>query len=181
MMSKMRSVEARLLVFVLLLLLQIRAFIMPDGPWMLPVFPAQTHVNYSEYTDVPVDVLFNGKRIPRIVWTSVKANPPKSFEQMPTHYQTMHQQNAPSNWTFIFCDNECVDNFFEKHWKNTKTYWVYKSLNRDIGVQIADLWRYCILWYYGGLYLDDDSVISNTFDNCINAEGIALPTHSLSH
>ena len=103
----MRSVEAQLLVFVLLMLLQTRAFIMPDGPWMLPVFPAR-NVNYSEYTDVPVNILFNGKQIPRIVWTSIKANPPKSFEQMSPHYQKMHQRNAPSNWTFIFCDDGCI-------------------------------------------------------------------------
>ncbi len=164
---------------------------MPDGPpWTLPVFPTQIKVDYSEITDVPLDVLFNGKRIPRILWTSMKDNPPKSFDQMSPHYQTMHQQNAANNWTFIFCDNNCVDNFFEKHWKGTKTFWVYKSLNRDIGVQIADLWRYCALWYYGGLYLDDDSSISKVFDSCIHPEGITQslpylradsPTYSLPY
>jgi mannosyltransferase OCH1-like enzyme len=182
--------HAKLLVILLLLLLQAYAFIMPDGPWTLPVFPTQINVNYSELTDVPLDILFNGKRIPRILWTSMKDNPPKSFDQMSPHYQTMHQKNAANNWTFIFCDNNCVDNFFEKHWKGTKTYWVYKSLNRDIGVQAADLWRYCALWYYGGFYLDDDSIISKALDSCIHPEGIThslpylrtdSPTYSLTH
>ena len=29
----------------------------------------------------------------------------------------------------------------------------------------ADIWRYCVLYTYGGLYLDDDATLGNYLDD----------------
>ena len=39
---------------------------------------------------------------------------------------------------------------------------------RDCGAARADMWRYAVLWVFGGAYVDDDSDIRTPFDSFIN-------------
>jgi mannosyltransferase OCH1-like enzyme len=48
------------------------------------------------------------------------------------------------------CDNFIKNNFDEK------TYIAYTML--PMGVMKADLWRYCIIYKYGGIYADADTI-----------------------
>lgn len=32
---------------------------------------------------------------------------------------------------------------------------------------ISDIWRYCALYAFGGVYLDDDSYLESSFDDII--------------
>ena len=66
----------------------------------------------------------------------------------------------------------------------------YHLISPLLGAAKADIWRYAVLWLYGGVYLDYDSDIKTLFDDIISnddevilsEEGInyeGLPTHSL--
>lgn len=48
---------------------------------------------------------------------------------------------------------------------NTGINWAYNVINPLIGAARADIWRYCVLYLHGGLYLDDDSDIKVPLDN----------------
>jgi len=51
---------------------------------------------------------------------------------------------------FLFDDNDCR-NFIKRHFKHD-VLWAYDSLIP--GAYKADLWRYCVLFIHGGIYLD---------------------------
>ena len=68
----------------------------------------------------------------------------------------------------------------------------YHLISPLLGAAKADIWRYAVLWLYGGVYLDYDSDIKTLFDELISQEdevilseeGIDYEgclTHSLTH
>lgn len=61
-----------------------------------------------------------------------------------------HRKYAPDYGIQIYNDNECLD--FIKKYYNTDILEAYKQLK--VPAHKADLWRYCILYQYGGLYMD---------------------------
>jgi hypothetical protein len=64
---------------------------------------------------------------------------------------TKHKGNFKYNFfSNLNCDNFIKNNFDEKINK------AYFSL--PLGVMKADLWRYCVLYKYGGIYADSDTV-----------------------
>jgi len=38
----------------------------------------------------------------------------------------------------------------------TSLLWAYHIINNRAGAAKADIWRYAVLWAYGGAYIDDD-------------------------
>jgi mannosyltransferase OCH1-like enzyme len=60
-----------------------------------------------------------------------------------------------SGFNYYFYDNAMCDNFIKSHFdeKINKAYFLL-----PMGVMKADLWRYCILYKYGGIYADVDTV-----------------------
>ena len=64
---------------------------------------------------------------------------------------------------YLYDDNDCLqfitDNF------DTDVVNVYKHLQS--GAFKADLWRYCILYIYGGVYVDIDTLCMRTLDDFI--------------
>jgi len=68
----------------------------------------------------------------------------------------------------------------------------YHLISPLLGAAKADIWRYAVLWLYGGVYLDYDSDIKTQFNELIfkddevilSEEGIdyeGILTHSLTH
>ena len=55
---------------------------------------------------------------------------------------------------FFYDDNKC--NTFMKEIVGGKIYEAYQCL--PIKVMKADLWRYCIIYEYGGIYADTDTI-----------------------
>ena len=51
--------------------------------------------------------------------------------------------------------------------RDTSILWAYNAINPLVGAARADIWRYCVLYTFGGLYLDDDSDIKVPLDNVI--------------
>ena len=42
---------------------------------------------------------------------------------------------------------------------NTSVLWAFNLIHSDAGVFASDIWRYAVLYLFGGFYLDDDSYI----------------------
>jgi mannosyltransferase OCH1-like enzyme len=66
------------------------------------------------------------------------------------------RENNPE-FNFYFFDDIEMDEYMEKNWSHRKIYKIYKD--SIFGASKADIWRYCILFQYGGIYLDFDSSI----------------------
>ena len=70
-------------------------------------------------------------------------------------YLEFRKKNPEFN--FYFYDDIEMDEYMEKNWSHRKIYKIYKD--SIFGASKADIWRYCILYQYGGIYLDFDSSI----------------------
>ena len=70
-------------------------------------------------------------------------------------YLEFRKKNPEFN--FYFYDDIEMDEYMEKNWSHRKIYKIYKD--SIYGASKADIWRYCILYHYGGIYLDFDSSI----------------------
>ncbi len=82
-------------------------------------------------------------------------------------YLEFRKKNPEFN--FYFYDDIEMDEYMEKNWSHRKIYKIYKD--SIFGASKADIWRYCILYQYGGIYLDFDSSIEfklSTIPNDVN-------------
>ncbi len=75
-----------------------------------------------------------------------------SFEKL----KKLKEKNPQFN--FYFFDDIEMDQYMEQNWSHRKIYEIYK--NSIYGASKADIWRYCILYQYGGVYLDFDSSLN---------------------
>jgi len=67
---------------------------------------------------------------------------------------------------FLFDDNDC-ENFIKKNFNEN----VYNAYCRIIpGAFKADLWRYCVLYVYGGVYVDIDTICLDSIDTFLNED-----------
>ena len=77
--------------------------------------------------------------------------------------QTWKDKNTNYSY-FLFDNNDCID-FIKKHFDEK----VYNAYSRIIpGAFKADLWRYCVLYIYGGIYVDIDTVCLGKVDSFLN-------------
>lgn len=61
-----------------------------------------------------------------------------------------------NNYNYYFYNNIMCDNFMKNNF-DENVYKAYSIL--PLGVMKADLWRYCIIYKYGGIYADVDTVL----------------------
>lgn len=73
--------------------------------------------------------------------------------------------NINKGWERKFYNDNDIENFIKKEY-DEYTLKTYKKIN--IGAAKADFWRYLILYKYGGVYLDIDSIIVKPLDLLIN-------------
>jgi len=77
--------------------------------------------------------------------------------------QTWREKN-PNYAYFLYDDNERIT-FIKKHFGEK----VYNAYSKIIpGAFRADLWRYCILYIYGGIYVDIDTICYGELDSFLN-------------
>jgi FkbM family methyltransferase len=70
-------------------------------------------------------------------------------------------QKAIPDWEQIIYGDKEIDNFLEKEFgKNHKVTKAYNLINPKYGAARADLFRYLIIYKYGGFYLDMKSCVS---------------------
>lgn len=129
---------------------------LPLLPMTLPSTPDEFFLYNISKNQVPSTTDSNPfvrKNIPRILWVAVK----NRNDSLPGHFEEMMRQN--SDWTLKICDNECKDDFMSTVFAGTSIEALYNLINPTAYASKADIWRYCALYAYGGLYLDDDSLI----------------------
>ncbi len=58
----------------------------------------------------------------------------------------------------------------ETFFPNTSLLWAYKAINPLVGASAADLWRYSVLWLFGGLAMDDDSSFKHPLNTIVQSD-----------
>ena len=103
----------------------------------------------------------NLTKIPRNIFQTWETkNISEEFKQLSN---TWIAQN-PNYAYFLYDDKDCLQ-FIKKHFDIT----IYNAFNRIIpGAFKADLWRYCILYIYGGVYVDIDTICYTSIDLFLN-------------
>ncbi len=125
-------------------------------PWNLPLLPTYEIEIGDEFKNTL------GKKIPRHLWMAFKDIPKP--EDRPDYLTRMFNKNVALNWTLHLADNTDKMNFMEKYYNNTSLLWAYKIIHPKFGNTAADIWRYCVLYLFGGLYMDDDSYFESVWD-----------------
>jgi len=85
------------------------------------------------------------------------------------------------NCKFYFYDDEDCDNLIKNNF-NELVYNAYKKINPAYGAMRADFFRYCVLYLYGGIYLDIKSKINISIFSIIKKEDtciLDLPRNNL--
>ena len=138
-------------------------FVIPDyvtfaknNPFLKQI--AQPELTVSAAGALLVEDKNPSKLIPRLIWIAVK----DQNDELPDHLNQLFLRNP--KWIVNVCDNLCKDHFMRETFRGTQISWAYSIINPLIGASRADVWRYCVLYSYGGLYLDDDSNIRTSFD-----------------
>ena len=142
------------------------AYSLPLMPHVLPAFGSFVDNPYLKQIKQPTqenttnaDAQNAGnKLIPRYIWIAVVDR----NEDLLYHIIKLLERNP--TWTANICDNECKDYFFSETLKGTSIAWAYNMINPVLGAAKADVWRYCVLYIFGGLYLDNDAQIRTPFD-----------------
>ena len=71
------------------------------------------------------------------------------------------------NYSYVLYDDDDCEKFIKEHFDEK----VYSAYIRIIpGAFKADLFRYCVLYIYGGIYADIDTICLNTIDLFLNRD-----------
>ena len=113
----------------------------------------------KQKTIVSLPIIEETEEIPKIIFQTHKKK-----ELIPNYY-VKNLKNLNKDWDYRFFDNQDAKKFlreeFGKEFEDKFDY--FKT-----GPHKADLWRLCILYKYGGCYLDADIEMLVPFDNIIN-------------
>lgn len=110
--------------------------------------------------------------IPQHVW--IPLTDTKGVMQL-GHLRKLQKDNA--GWNFHFEGNREKLHFMETFFPNTSLLWAYKAINPLVGASAADLWRYSVLWLFGGLAMDDDSTFKYPLNNIVRNDDKLLFTY----
>lgn len=102
-----------------------------------------------------------------------------------TIYQTWYTKNIPDpiqkdienmkslnpGYTYQLFDDDTMRDFIQTYYSK-QILEIYDVLK--VGAAKADLWRYLVLYKYGGIYLDIDSVWNGAFDSIISEKDTAV-------
>lgn len=102
-------------------------------------------------------------KIPKVVYQTFSTN------KLPKRINDIIASNKRNNgkYQFKFYDGIQRKEFIKNNFDD-RIYQAYDSINDCYGAVQADLWRYCILYKYGGIYLDIKSQITGKLDDIIN-------------
>jgi mannosyltransferase OCH1-like enzyme len=105
-----------------------------------------------------------GDKIPHHLWIAVKDNP-SSYLEWPN---IKNEIEINPSWSVHICDNIAKDLFMETFFPNTSLLESYRNINPVIaGAAKADIWRYAMLFVFGGVYIDSDSQLRISLNEVI--------------
>lgn len=101
--------------------------------------------------------------IPCLFWMTTK-----NVSELETTYRWIPRtiiRNA--DWHIHISDDNEMDTFMERVFRGTKVLWAFNMINRKLPPARTDIWRYAVLWVYGGGYMDIDSDIRTPFNEIV--------------
>lgn len=113
------------------------------------------------------------QKIPFHVWQTWKTIhlPPRLFRVL-----QRFRRNNPEYYHHLFNDQDC-DNFMREFYRGTDVETAYFRINPNFGAARADLWRYCVLYKFGGVYIDIDSTCTVPLRAIIQDNDEAILSH----
>lgn len=109
--------------------------------------------------------LSNNISIPKNIWISFKYVP--APDQMPEHLQKFISRARSTGWKINLMGKDDQSQFMSTLYANTSVLWAFNLIHSDAGVFASDIWRYAVLYLFGGFYLDDDSYIDAPLEKVI--------------
>jgi hypothetical protein len=139
-------------------------------PYDLPPLPSREAMNAAApgLSDSPpfatavgtLSTLTNGTgsatTIPKMFWVTMK--------HIHKHPNIAHVSTEHAQWAMNIVDDVQMNRFFETVYANTSVLWAYKMLNPVLGAAKADLFRYAVLYCFGGAYFDADTSFTGNLD-----------------
>ena len=121
---------------------------------------------YYLYKDTFNLLMNTQSEIPKIIWQTYK-DPYKDLpEYAVAASQTWSQLNP--GWQHRYMDDEKVFTFVKNEYGD-EWYDIFKN-KCIVGVMRADLWRYMVIYRYGGIYTDLDTVCLKPIDSWLQTE-----------
>jgi len=122
---------------------------------------------YSNYLDC--ESRLNGYKIPNIIHQTFCS------KILPLELANVikHNKEICKQCRFIFYDDNDCELLIKNNF-NHEIYNTYKKINPAYGAMRADFFRYCVLYLYGGIYLDIKSKINYPIFKIINKEDICI-------
>ena len=94
-----------------------------------------------------------------------------------------HNKKICRNCSFIFYDDADCDNLLKTYFHD-EIYNAYNKINPTYGAMRADFFRYCVLYLYGGIYIDIKSKITHPIFQVIHKNDVCIldiPRSTLEH
>ena len=109
--------------------------------------------------------------IPKYLWQTMKQVP----NPLPQYSKDMFANNP--GWFVGTMDDDDVNLFMHTVFAKTSLLWAYRQINPQLGAMKADIWRYAVLYVYGGVYVDADSSFHAKLDDYLREDdGLILST-----
>ena len=127
--------------------------------YTLPFLPSDKVMNEAlkklsgKWTQVPDRGAKPGKIIPKYIWQTMKEIP---SSWPPFYIKEKVLKKNPKHKLFVMNDTD-VDHFMTTVFAETSLLWTYRKINPRLGAMKADIWRYAVLYVFGGVYIDTDS------------------------
>ena len=118
------------------------------------------------------------KRIPRKIWIGMKTRPTNS-SLLPSHLQELGSISQRDGWEMYVLGNAEQLQFLQHYYANTSVIWAYNIMHPRLGNSACDIWRYAVLYAFGGLYLDDDSMFRSSLEGIVHVnDSLIISTES---
>lgn len=112
------------------------------------------------------------KPIPRNLWIAFREIPPEN--KMYPHMIKMIAQARNDGWNVHLFQQDNEEEFMNTYFHNTSILWAYKLINSEAQAAASDIWRLCVLYAFGGLYIDDDAFIGSSLNSVIRDDEHAV-------
>lgn len=147
-------------------------------PILPTIFPDWIHSNHSINQWNNIATPAPNKSIPRNVWIGFRELPPHDeFDRYYSHINKMMSKSP--EWIPHFFDDKRMDEFMNYYFKESAIHWAYFHLNDQIRVAASDIWRYCAVYAFGGLYMDDDAYIGVPLDEVRRVSSKKMKTNAI--
>jgi len=117
--------------------------------------------------------------IPKNIFQTHKSiNYIKSKPKLVNAVKSWMKYNRSDNFKYHFYDDKMCNDFM-KHFFDGPTYEAYQRL--PLSVMKADLWRYCVIYKFGGIYADVDTICNISPNIFINESLLCLVPENSTH